>query len=245
MTVGFCVLTAPSSFSPPLPDYFRIKLVSSFAELVATPFSEGINAACWPRMLPGDFAEIAAKIGGEGIVSLDEVRLESLALSAAGRIARDVLLADLQLLRASGLAPELNCIHAYPRDDDAAVVSVDVHSFHADSAPVAASTYLCTYHGPTSEGLRNEDAQRRIDISATRAALRREYGGDDDEGFREFLREQCYDLHYAAAAGAQPYSFGIGHLWRIAIDWPGSPVPPCVHRAPAQLPGQTRLLLIS
>jgi hypothetical protein len=230
---------------PAIPDYFRIKCVSSFAELVGTPFAHGVNALCWPRTLAGDFGEIAGTIGGEGIVSLDEKRLGSLALSAGGASAREVLLADLKLLRDQGLAPELNCIHAYPRDDEAAVMSVDVHSFHADSAPVAASTYLCTYFGPTSEGLRNEDALRRIEIPATRAALLKEYGGDDDEGFREFLSELCYDLHYAPAAGAQPYSFGIGHLWRIAIAWPGSPVPPCVHRAPAQLPGQARLLLIS
>ncbi len=232
--------------SLPFPAYSRIKVVQSFAELVATPFVDGVNALCWPRTLPGDFGEIATRLaGGEGIVSLDEARLGSLALSAAGRDARDVLVADLQLLRARGLAPELNCIHAYPRDDDDAIVPVDVLSFHADSAPVEASTYLCTYHGPASEGLRNEDAQRRIDIPATRAALLQEYGGGDDDGFREFLRENCYDLHYAPAAGAQPYSFGLGHLWRIAIDWPGSPVPPCIHRAPAQLPGQPRLLLIS
>lgn len=231
--------------SPSLPDYFRIKVVSGFAELVATPMTDGINALCWPRTLSGDFGEIAAKVGGEGIVSLDETRLGSLALSAAGQTGRDGLLADLQLLRTQGLAPELNCIHAYPRDDDTAVVPIDVLSFHADSAPVEASTYLCTYFGPTSEGLRNEEAQRRIDVPATRAALLQEYGGADDDGFREFLREQCYDLHYAPAVGAEPYSFGIGHLWRIAIDWPGSPVPPCVHRAPAQLPGQVRLLLIS
>ena len=36
------------------------------------------------------------------------------------------------------------------------------------------------------------------------------------------------------------------HLWRIAVDYPGSPVPPCVHRAPETRPGRPpRLLLIS
>jgi hypothetical protein len=46
--------------------------------------------------------------------------------------------------------------------------------------------------------------------------------------------------------GAQPFSFGLGHVWRIACEHPGSPVPPCIHRAPETAPGQPpRLLLIS
>jgi len=225
----------------------RIKTVGSFAELAATPFADGVNALCWPRTLPGDFGEVVARLGaGEGIMPLDESRLGVLALSAAGRTARDTLLADLELLRELGLAPELNCIHGYPRDDAAAAVPTDVYSFHADSAPIEAATWLCTYHGPASEGLRNEEAQRRVDVPATRAALLAEYGGADDAGFGEFLHEHCYDLHYAPLPHARPFSFGLGHLWRIAVDWLDSPVPPCLHRAPATLPGQPpRLLLIS
>lgn len=230
----------------PLPRHPRIRIVDSFEELLRTPFAHGVNALCWPRGLPGDFGEVVAQLGaGEGIDRLDEARLHALALGPDGRIARDVMLADLQLLRDHGLAPELNCIHAYPRDEADAPVPTDVLSFHADSAPVEAATWLCTYHGAPSEGLVNEEAVRRVDLPATRTALLREYGGDDDAGFREFLRENCYDLHYAPAPGAQPYSFGLGHLWRIAVDWPGSAVPPCVHRAPAQASGQPRLLLIS
>ena len=45
---------------------------------------------------------------------------------------------------------------------------------------------------------------------------------------------------------AEPFSFGLGNLWRIAVEYPDSPVPPCVHRAPATIPGRPpRLLLIS
>jgi hypothetical protein len=224
----------------------RVRFVDSFAALRTTPFAGNVNAFCWPRALAGDFAEVAAQLGaGEGIDRLDEARLDALTLGPAGRIARDVMLADLKLLRDHGLAPELNCIHAYPRDDADAAVPTDVLSFHADSAPVEAATWLCTYHGAPSEGLVNEEAMRRIDVPATRAALLREYGGADDAGFREFLHENCYDLHYVPTPGAQPYSFGVGHLWRIAVDWPGSTVPPCVHRAPAQAVGEPRLLLIS
>jgi hypothetical protein len=125
-------------------------------------------------------------------------------------------------------------------------VLTDVFSFHTDSAAVETDTYLCTYHGPASEGLRNDEAQRRVDIPETRAELRKLYGGEDDDAFLEFLNENCYDLHYALVAQARPFSFGVGNLWRIAVDWPGSPVPPCIHRAPETLPGQSpRLLLIS
>ncbi|HYD84486.1 MAG TPA: hypothetical protein VEA63_10545, partial [Opitutus sp.] len=157
----------------------------------------------------------------------------------------DVLLADLKLLRERELDPVLNCIHGYPRDEDPGPVRTDVFSFHADSAPVRTDTWLCTYHGAPSEGLPNEAARRRIDIPATRAALLATYGGQDDEGFYEFLRDGCYDLHYAAMPQSEPYSFGVFNLWRIAVDYPGSPVPPCIHRAPATVAGEPRLLLIS
>ncbi len=229
------------------PDYARIKLVQSFAELLATPFTDGVNALCWARTLTGDFGEIVTAVGeSEGIANLDEATLQALTLSDAGRVARDVVLADLQLLRGHGLSPTLDCIRAYPRDDDPAGVPTDVYSFHADSAPVAAETYLCTYSGAPSEGLRNEEAIRRIEVPGTRAQLLELWGGEDDADFREFLREHCYDLHYAPLPGAQPYSFGVGHLWRIALAHPDCPVPPCIHRAPDNLPGQpARLLLIS
>jgi hypothetical protein len=68
---------------------------------------------------------------------------------------------------------------------------------------------------------------------------------EEDDEFREALREHCFDLHYAPLRHARPYSFGVGNLWRIAVEWPGSSVPPCIHRAPDTLPGEPpRLLLI-
>ncbi len=228
------------------PDYPRIKGVKCFWELVSTPFVAGVNALCWERTLPGDFGEVVRLLGvSEGVTPIDEARLQALSASAAGRAAIEVLLADQRLLREHGAAPVLNCFLGYPRDEDSQVVLTDVYSFHADSAPVEADTFLCTYHGAPSEGLRNEDAQRRVDHVETRAGLLKLFGGADDTGFREFLNENCYDLHYAPVAAAQPFSFGVGNLWRIATDWPGSPVPPCIHRAPENLPGQPpRLLLI-
>ena len=226
-------------------DYPRIKRVTSFHELVTTRFADGINALCWERTLPGDFSEVVSKIGGgEGIITLDEPLLRTLPVSIAGRAAIDVLLADYELLRNHELDPVLNCIREYPRDDGA--VPTDVYSFHTDSATVEADTYLCTYHGAPSEGLRNEEALRRIDVPETRAELLRHFGGDDNEEFKEYLIENCYHLHYAPIASARPFSFGVGNLWRIATDYPGSPVPPCIHRAPEDKPGQPpRLLLIS
>ena len=227
------------------PDYPRIKLVSSFHELIITPFADGINALCWPRTLPGDFREIIQHLTiSPGITTLDDALLRSLPVSAAGRTAIDILLEDQRLLREHGLDPVLNCIDGYPRDEDP--IPTHVFSFHADSAPVEADTWLCTYHGFPSEGLRNDQAQRRIDIPDTRAQLLKLHGGEEDHDFLEYLADHCYDLHYASAPHAQPFSFGLGNLWRIAVDWPGSPVPPCIHRAPDTTPGQPpRLLLIS
>ncbi len=232
------------SFS--LPDYARIKRVQSFQELVTTPFADGVNALCWERALSGDFGEIVDRLAGsEQITTLDEAFLVALPVSAAGAVAVGRLVADLRLLREHGLAPSLDLIRGYARDEDASVVRTDVYSFHADSAPEPADTYLCTYHGPTSEGVRNEEVRRRVDVPATRAALLELYGGLDDDGFSAFLAEHCYDLHYEPAPEAQPFSFGVGNLWRIAIEYPGCPVPPCIHRAPDTAPGQSRLLLIS
>ncbi len=233
------------TFTPP-PGYPRIRVVSSFHSLVTTPFADGINALCWPRALAGDFAEVAGKLGAvEGITTIDVDELIRLPVSAAGRTAIETLLGDYRLLREQERDPVLNCIHAYPRDEAPGPVSTDVFSFHADSAPVEADTWLCTYHGPPSEGLRNDEARRRVDIPETRAALLEQFGGEDDADFREYLSEQSYDLHYAPLAHARPFSFGVGHLWRIAVDWPGSAVPPCLHRAPETQPGDPpRVLLI-
>ena len=228
-------------------DYPRIKTVGSFDELLATSFADGVNALCWPRVLAGDFGEVVARLGGgEGIATLDDARLASLPVSAAGRAAIDILLEDQRRLREHDRDPVLNCIHGYPRDEEAGPVRTDVFSFHADSAPVEADTWLCTYHGPASEGLRNDEARRRVDIPETRAELLQLFGGEDDDDFREFLSEHSHDLHYAPIPQARPFSFALGHLWRIAVKWPGSPVPPCIHRAPETLPGEPpRLLLIS
>jgi len=241
--------------------------VYSFHDLITTPFGGGINALCWQRTLPGDFTEIVGQLSmspsrlvgtgqvsssatlqakPEGTIPIDETWLTSLPVSPAGKTAIEILLEDQRQLRAHGFSPILDCIHGYPRDDATEPVPTDVYSFHVDSATTQTDTWLCTYHGAPSEGLRNDQALRRIDIPETRAKLLKTYGGEDDAGFLEYLGENCYDLHYAPMPDARPFSFGIGNLWRIAVQYPGSPVPACIHRAPETDPDSTpRLLLIS
>jgi hypothetical protein len=230
-----------------LPDYPRVKVVGSFEELVMTPMRDGINALYWPRVLPGNFGEIVEKLAvGKGITSIDEARLRALDLSDAGRVAREILLQDQELLRARELQPSLDCVNGYENEIEPELLRTDVQSWHVDSATVEADTYLCTYYGADSEGLRNEEAVRRVDVPEFRAELLKLYEGEDGEGFRDFLNENYLDLHYRPLPHARPFSFGLGHLWRIATEYPDSPVPPCIHRAPATLPGQPlRLLLIS
>jgi hypothetical protein len=229
------------------PGYTRIKVVQSFDELITTPFGDGFNAFCWQRTLPGDFREVVELLGaGDGITTVDDARLLALPVSPAGRAAIDILLQDQRLLRGHGLAPVLECILGYPRDEDPGAVATDVYSYHADSATVEADTYLCTYHGRASEGLRNDEAIRRIDIPETRADLLKQFGEDDGDEFLEYLTQNCYDLHYSPVPEARPFCFGQGNLWRIAIEYPSCPVPPCIHRAPETRPSQPpRLLLIS
>ncbi len=233
-------------FNPPLGSS-RVKMVRSFHELVTTPFGEGINAFCWQRTLLGDFNEVVDHLkASDDIATLDDASLRALPLSVAGHVAVATLIEDQQRLRDLGLSPVLDCIHRYPRDEEAGAVPTDVYSFHADSATVETDTYLCSYTEAASEGLLNEQAQRYVDLPAIRAELLKAYGGKDDSEFLEYLKDNCYDLHYIALPEAQPFSFGLGNLWRIAVDYPGSPVPPCVHRAPETIPGRPpRLLLIS
>ncbi len=227
--------------------YARIQLVSSFEELAQTPLSHGVNALCWPRTLEGDFAEVVAQLRPpDGITRLDEEALMQLELSAAGRAAVQAMVEDLWRLKELGTAPELNCIKRYPQEENPGPVRTDVYSFHADSAMEEADTWLCTYHGAPSEGLQNEEACLKVAVPEIRAALLAEYGGVDDDAFLEFLADHCYDLHYAGLPHARPFSFGTGNLWRIAVDYPESDVPPCIHRAPQTAASDPpRLLLIS
>lgn len=242
----------------------RRAVVDTFAELHAARFAGDINAVCWPRALAGDFREVARLLAPRaGVVVVAPDALRDLALSPTGRVAADLIAADLRRLDELGLDPVLNCITSYPRDERGLPIATHVMSFHADRAPVEVDSWLCTYWGKSSEGLDNDDARKLIDIPAVRRALLLEHAGSDsetdsdsdsdsdsdtdseDEGFRDFIRDGSFDLHYGVKDGAVPFSFGVGHLWRIAVEWPGCRVPPCLHRAPETAAGdEPRLLLI-
>jgi len=222
----------------------QVRRVDSFEDLLAVPFEGNCNAICWERELTGDFDEVVRRLPlGDGITPIDEADLATLQVSPAGAMAVSTLLADLRGLRAAGHAPELNCVAEYARDPDE-VLPTDVHSFHVDSATVPTETFLCSYSGVASEGLCGAEAERCVDVPEIRAALLARHGGADDEGFAAYLQERHFDLHYRATEQARPFSMGLGHLWRLAVQFPGSPVPGCIHRAPPTPPGGVRRLLL-
>jgi len=222
----------------------QILCVTNFQDLVSTPFHGEVNAICWTRELTGDFSEIVKKIKlSENIATIEQGELLELQLSEPGQLARDILLNDLELLKAYGASPILNVINHYNRDDTETFFPTDVYSFHVDRSPIPTDTFLCTYYGEPSEILPNSQGKKKVLIPEIRDELKKQYGGAD-EGFESFLQEHFFDLHYQAKPGSHTINLGIGNLWRIAVDHPGSQVPPCIHRAPAERSGKNRLLLI-
>lgn len=223
----------------------QIHVVDHFEALADFRFENDINAVCWPRELPGDFAEVANSLDvPQGITHLNSRLLHGLGLSAAGQKAVEVMMEDLDRLQERQLLPTLDCVNGYTHETQSPL-RTDVGSFHADSATAEVDTWLCTYHGASSEGLRNEEAICRVDMPEMREKLLHLYGGGDDEGFTEWLEDHFHTLHYSPLPAAMPFQFGTGNLWRIALRYPGSPVPPCIHRAPDPVPGEKRLVLIS
>ena len=222
----------------------QIHCVTNFQDLVSTPFRGENNAICWTRKLTGDFSEIVNKVAlNENVVVLDPGELRELTLSEQGQLAREILLNDLQLLKAHGASPVLNLIRCYERDDAYPFFPTDVYSFHVDRSPVPTDTFLCTYYGESSEIVSNAQAEQKVLVPEIRDELKKLYHGAD-EGFESFLTEHFFDLHYRATPAARPVSLGLGNLWRLAVDHPGSQVLPCVHRAPKEKTGQHRLLMI-
>jgi hypothetical protein len=222
----------------------HIHFVTNFQDLVSTPFHGEMNAICWTRNLSGDFSEIVQKIElNENMAELDEELLRALSLSEQGQLSRTILLNDLKMLKAQGASPILNLIRCYERDESFPFFPTDVYSFHVDRSPVPTDTFLCTYYGESSEILPNAQAEQKVLLPEIRDALKKLYSGAE-EGFESFLNEHFFDLHYQAKAKARPFSLGLGHLWRLAVDHPQSQVAPCIHRAPREKAGESRLLLI-
>jgi hypothetical protein len=222
----------------------QILRVSQFHDLVSRPFQRDINAICWSRELVGDFAEVVSKIAlSENITELGEEELREMHLSGQGQLARQILLNDMKLLTDHGAAQVLNVIKYYERDDSFPLFPTDVYSYHVDRSPIPNDTFLCTYHGEASDILCNNEAIQNILVPEIRIELKKLFEGSD-EGFEAFLIENFFDLHYQALPNAQPINLGLGHLWRLAVDYPESKVLPCVHRAPVEKNGEPRLLLI-
>ncbi|RPD40012.1 hypothetical protein [Chitinophaga barathri] len=222
----------------------QIHCVTNFRDLVSTPFNGEVNAICWTRKLIGDFSEIVKKVALSGnITTIEQEELHELQLSEQGQLAREILLNDLKVLEAHGASPILNVINCYDRDDSYPFFPTDVYSFHVDRSPVPVDTFLCTYYGASSEILPNSQGKKKVLIPEIRDELKKLYHGAD-EGFESFLSDHFFDLHYQATPHARPMSLGLGHLCRLAVDHPGSQVPPCIHRAPREKPGENRLLMI-
>jgi hypothetical protein len=222
----------------------QIHVVSNFQDLVSTPFHGEVNAICWSRELLGDFSEIVSLLeASENVAEIHEEELHELQLSEKGQLARDILLQDMKALKAHGAAPTLNLIKSYERDDSFPFFPTDVYSFHVDSSPIPANTFLCTYYGDTSEILPNSEAIQKVLVPEIRDELKRIYRGAEED-FNSFLRENFFDLHYLANPDALPIKLGLGHMCRLAIEHPKSKVLPCLHRAPMEKSGQPRLLLI-
>ncbi|MFT7612449.1 MAG: hypothetical protein ACI9J3_001412 [Parvicellaceae bacterium] len=222
----------------------QIQCVTDFQGLVSAPFQGEINAICWTRELVGDFSEIVNLVELDGnMAELDQAELLELQLGKQGQLARQVLLNDLKVLNEHGASPILNLIKCYERDDAYPFFPTDVYSFHVDRSPVPTDTFLCTYHGESSEILPNSQAEQKVLVPEIRDELKKLYGGAD-EGFESFLSEYFFDLHYSAKPEARLTKLGVGHLWKLAVDHPESEVLPCLHRAPKDKSGKTRLMLI-
>lgn len=225
-------------------DSIQIQLTSSFEELINTNFQGDTNAICWHRNLAGDFKEIVSKlISKENITEISQEELLALELTEQGKLARKTILNDIEQLTLLGASPTLNLIQYYERDEELDFISTDVYSFHVDRSPIETDTFLCTYHGASSDILPNAQAEQKIHVPEIREKLKTLHNGSAAE-FENFLKDCFFDLHYQPKANAVPINLGLGHLWRLAVDHPTQQVLPCVHRAPVERDGEYRLLLI-
>ena len=225
-------------------NYKHIETVTTFSELTQTNFKGEKNAKCWFRKLQGDFKEIVSKLQlKENITEVYPEDLMELQLSEEGNSAREIIINDLQLLTDFGASPVLNLIKSYERDDTLDFIATDVYSYHVDRSPIAIDTYLCTYYGVASDIIANEQVTQKILVPEIREQLKVLHK-DPSVDFEDFLMDNYFDLHYQPKFNVVPINLGVGHLWRLAVDHPNNEVLPCVHRAPIEIEGEYRLLLI-
>ena len=198
-------------------DNTQIQVVSTFSELVNTNFQGDLNAICWHRNLVGDFKEIVAKLQlKENITEVSAEDLLRLPLSEKGSLAREIILTDMQLLTSFGASPSLNLLQSYERDEELGFISTDVYSYHIDRSPIETDTFLCTYHGPASDILPNDQVEQKIWIQEIREKLKKLHDGPEAE-FETFLEDHFFDLHYQPKSDTKPVNLGSGHLWRLAV----------------------------
>ena len=115
----------------------QVHTVTTFSELISTPFQGKTNACCWSRHLHGNFQEIVEKLElTDNITEVTADDLLALSLTDEGRIARETILNDMQLLTEIGALPSLNLIKHYERDDEFDFISTDVYSYHVDRSPI-------------------------------------------------------------------------------------------------------------
>lgn len=218
--------------------------VSSFKELIHTPFSGEMNAIGWKRALNGDFNEIVNKIElNEHLQTVSLEELCHLKLTKQGELARDVILEDFSALKKHGADPVLNMIKNYERDVELPFFPVDVYSFHVDRSPVPTDTFLCTYFGASSEIIPNSCAEQKILVPEIREELKKHWNNSDND-FDAFLTEYYFDLHYQAKSEDDIKKLGNGNLWRLTTDHPNNPALPCIHRAPQEKKDEPRLMII-
>lgn len=222
----------------------QVLQVSSLKDLLSAPFEGEKNAMFLNRKLKGDFSEIINKVElTDNLIELTPKVLKGLQLSEQGELARNIILQDLEALKAHGASPVLNVIKSYARDEDFPFFPTDVYSYHVDRSPIPTSTFLCTYSGAASEIIPNSKAEQKILIPEIRNELNKLHDGPESE-FDSFLSEYFFDLHYQPKPEAVPVNLGIGNLWKLAVDHPQSKVDPCIHRAPIEKKGECRLMLI-
>jgi hypothetical protein len=91
--------------------------------------------------------------------------------------------------------------------------------------------------------LPNSQAEQKILVPQIREELKKQFTGTSKE-FESYLIDNFFDLHYQAKPNAQLINLGLGHIWKLSVDYPNNPVLPCIHRAPKEKTGESRLLLI-
>ena len=139
----------------------------------------------------------------ENITEISVDDLLALQLSEYGRLAREIIISDIQQLTELGASPTLNLIQNYERDDELDFISTDVYSFHVDRSPIPTDTFLCTYHGPASDILPHDQVEQKILIPEIREKLKELHDGPEAE-FETFLEEYFFDLHYQPKPNVKP-----------------------------------------